>query len=57
MWILLLIAVHVNDPKDIPAKVQLTFETREDCQRAESTLEYWVKFKQFKVETSCLKKK
>jgi hypothetical protein len=56
MWILLLIAVHVNNPNDIPAKMSLEFETQESCEKALSTMTYWVKFPAFKVTGTCTKK-
>jgi hypothetical protein len=56
-WILLITAMHMNDPEDIPARIELRFQTQEQCEQTASTLEYWIKFKQFKLETQCLKKK
>lgn len=56
-WILLLTAMNINDPTDIPARVELRFHTEQQCLDAAATLDYWVKFKQFKVEASCSKKK
>ena len=57
MWILLIIAVHVNDPTDVPAKLNMTTETKEECEKLAQSLDYWIKFKQFKLETTCLQKK
>jgi len=56
MWILLLIAVHVNNPNDIPAKISLEFDSQESCERALSTMTYWVKFPTFKATGTCTKK-
>jgi len=52
-WILLITAIHVNDPEDIPARIELRFETEQQCQQVSQTLDYWIKFKQFKLETQC----
>jgi hypothetical protein len=57
MWILMIIAVHINNPEDIPAKVSFSFETKEQCEKIVTSLDYWVKFKDFKIEASCLKRK
>ena len=54
-WILLITAIHVNDPKDIPARIELRFETEQQCQQAAQTLDYWIKFKQFTLEAQCQK--
>ena len=55
-WILLIVAVHINNPKDIPGKVTLEFATQQQCQMALDSLTYELKFKQFKVEGECRKK-
>lgn len=56
-WILLITAMHVNNPDDVPARIQLSFETEKQCLQTAQTLDYWIKFKDFKLETQCLKKK
>lgn len=56
MWILLLIAVHIVDSKDIPARVTIPFETQMACEYARDNLTYWVKFNNFKVVGQCEKK-
>ena len=56
MWILLLIAVHVSDARDIPARVQIPFESLEACESARTNFTYWIKFNNFKVIARCEKK-
>jgi len=56
MWILLLIAVHVSDTRDIPARVQVPFESLEACESARANFTYWIKFNNFKVIARCEKK-
>lgn len=56
MWLMILIAVHLNDPTDIPAKMTMEFADQQSCEQAKSSLSYWVKFKNFKVEASCQRK-
>jgi len=55
MWILLLIAVHINNPNDIPAKVQIPFESQAACEYARTNMTYWIKFENFKVVVECKK--
>lgn len=55
MWILIILAVHVNDVEDIPGKISLQFKTEQECIQAQSTIEYNLKFKQFKVISECKK--
>ena len=55
MWLLILLAVHQSDPKDIPGRVILEFRTEQECLSAQSTLQYQLKFPQFKVTSQCIK--
>jgi hypothetical protein len=56
MWILIILAVHVNNPKDIPGQVTLEFPTQQACEQARTTMTSWLKFDQFKIEGKCVKK-
>lgn len=53
---MILIAVHVNDPKDVPARMTLEFPDQIACEQSLKSLIYWVKFDSFKVEGKCQKK-
>lgn len=55
MWILMLIAVHISDPRDIPARIQIPFESQSACEYAKANVSYWIKFDQFKVTSECKK--
>lgn len=55
-WLLILIAIHINDPLDQPAKVIMELPSRQSCEQAKNTLTYSVKFSQFKVQASCHEK-
>ena len=50
-----MIAVHVTNPNDQPGKVQLQFETEKSCVEALQSIQYELKFKQFRVEGKCVK--
>jgi len=54
MW-MILIAVHINDPKDIPGKITLQFQTPQQCEQTLQSMTYWLKFENFKVEGKCQK--
>jgi hypothetical protein len=56
MWWLIIIAVHINDPSDIPGRVELSFHDQQSCESAMSTIKYYLKFKSFKVEAKCEKR-
>jgi phage baseplate assembly protein gpV len=56
MWLMILIAVHINDPSDQPARMTLEFPDQHSCEYAKSTLTYTVKFKSFKIEALCQRK-
>jgi hypothetical protein len=55
MWLLIILSVHINDPKDIPGKVTLEFPTQAECERAKSTMTSWLKFDSFKIISQCKK--
>lgn len=57
IWILLLTAMHVDNPKDVPATMQFEVETEERCIALANTFKYELKFKQYKIEASCYLKK
>jgi hypothetical protein len=56
MWMMILLAVHINNPTDVPGKITLEFEKQEQCEKVLSTMTYWLKFESFKVEGRCEKK-
>ena len=56
MWLMILIAVHINDTRDVPGKITLEFTDQATCEQSLSTLSYWLKFKDFRVEGKCVKK-
>jgi hypothetical protein len=56
MWLLILLAVHNNDPKDVPGRIELTFQDKLSCEQTLQTMTYWLKFNQFKIEGRCIKK-
>ena len=56
MWLLILIAVNVNDPTDQPGKVEIYFQDQKSCQHALETIKWNLKFKSFKVVGECKKK-
>jgi hypothetical protein len=55
MWALILIAVHINNPKDIPGKIELQVPNQQQCEQILSTLKWSLKFDSFKVEGRCIK--
>lgn len=56
MWLMILIAVHLNDPTDIPGKVTLEFSDQISCEQSLKSMSYWLKFNSFKVEGKCVRK-
>ena len=55
MWLLILIAVHVSNPQDIPGKIELTFKDQVSCEMSLASMKWQLKFNNFKVEGRCLK--
>jgi hypothetical protein len=55
MWLLILVAVHMNNPQDQPGRIELEFKDRISCELSLSSMKYELKFKNFKVEGKCQK--
>ena len=55
MWLMILIAVHMNNPNDIPGKITLQFQNQQQCEQALQSMTYWLKFDKFKIEGKCQK--
>ncbi len=53
---MILIAVHLNDPKDVPARVTLEFPDQQTCEQSLRSMSYWLKFDSFKIDGRCIKK-
>jgi hypothetical protein len=55
MWLMILIAVHIKNPEDIPGKILIQFQSQQQCEQALQSMTYWLKFEQFKVVGKCQK--
>lgn len=53
---MILVAVHMNNPTDVPGRITLEFEKQEQCEKVLNTMTYWLKFDSFKVEGHCKRK-
>lgn len=54
VWILILTAVHVNNPNDRPGRIEVVMQNREQCELARQNYTYELKFKSFTVEAVCI---
>ena len=45
----------MTDPNDIPGKINLQFQTHQQCEQVLQSMTYWLKFEKFKVEGKCQK--
>ena len=52
---MILIAVHINNPNDVPGKITLEFPDQQSCETSLRSLRYKLKFDSFKVEGKCQK--
>lgn len=57
MWILLLTAIHLSNPNDVPAKITIEFQTETQCLEALKTIDYKIKYSNYKIEPTCYQKK
>jgi hypothetical protein len=56
MWLMILIAVSISDPRDVPARITLEFVDQATCEQSRQSMQYWTKFESFKIEAKCQKK-
>jgi len=56
MYLMILIAVHLSDPKDIPGRITLEFTDQITCEQSLQSMTHWLKFNNFKIEGKCVKK-
>jgi hypothetical protein len=54
-WLMILLAVNITNPQDIPGKITLEFTTQQACEQSLQTMRYQLKFNGFKVEGKCIK--
>lgn len=56
MWIMIIIAVHINNPTDIPGRVEIEMPSLEICQDSLKSIKSWIKFTNFKITAICQQK-
>ena len=56
MWILIILAVHTNDPQDVPGRVEIEMPSLAACQAAAESIRWELKFRSFRVEAKCEQK-
>ena len=56
MWTLLLLAVSISNPHNVPATLTLDFPDRISCEQTAATLTYSIKYSGYKVIAQCQKK-
>ena len=54
-WILILLAVNIGDPNDIPGTIQIPFSTEVECEKAAAAMTFKLKFDWYKVTALCKK--
>jgi len=52
-WVLIIIAVSINNPNDVPARLTLAMGSQQQCEAAKASITYKIKFDSFKVVASC----
>jgi len=52
-WLLIFLCVNINNPNDVPGKLTLEFDTKQQCEASLKTMTYWLKFDTFKVVGNC----
>jgi len=55
MWLLIILAVNINNPKDVPGRLTIEFPSESACVQAQQSVKYWLKFDNFRITTSCQK--
>jgi hypothetical protein len=52
---MILLAIHSQNPKDQPGRIELMFNDQKICEQVLSTMKYDLKFNSFKIEGKCIK--
>ena len=52
-WVLIIIAVSINNPNDVPARLTLAIGSQQQCEAAKASMTYKIKFDSFKAVASC----
>jgi len=55
MWLLIIIAVNINNPQDVPATITLDMPSLHMCEEVLDSLKYKMKYTSYKVEGKCQK--
>jgi len=55
MWVLIIIAININNPQDIPATITLDMPSLHVCEEVLDSLKYKIKYSSYKVEGRCQK--
>jgi hypothetical protein len=55
MWILLIIAINVNNPVDPEFIIRIPFESERACKGALNNTDHWIKSKSYKMQATCKK--
>lgn len=55
MWLLVIVAVNISNPNDIPGWAKIPFSTESECNHALGRMTTWVKSKSFQIEAKCQK--
>jgi hypothetical protein len=55
MWLLIILAVNINNPKDVPGRLTIEFPSESACVQAQQSVKYWLKFDNFGITTQCQK--
>ena len=56
MWLLILLAVNINNHNDIPGRIEITFQDQQTCVQALNSMTFQLKFDSFKVVGKCERK-
>ena len=52
-WLLILLCVSINNSNDVPGRLTLEFDTKQQCEASLKTMTYNLKFDTFKVVGNC----
>ena len=55
MWLLMLIAISTSNASDVPAQIILSFDTKEECLKAEESVEWKIKYSGYEIQSKCEK--
>ena len=52
-WLMIVLCVNITNPKDVPGRLTLEFDSKQQCESSLESMTSWLKFDSFKITAKC----